>query len=130
MLRIARGQMARPHKPNNNWEAKRLKIIGTAGCILGYDAMIDFSVKGFKAYINTAYYADGTSNDLKERDALSYHISGLNPTVAVFVNCTPFDLYNYVSPGGASIRKSVEYVLLSCLMQRAISSERSGPTVQ
>lgn len=115
MVRIAKGQMARPHTPNNNWEAKRHKIIGTVGCITGDDALKDFSVKGFKEYINTAYYADGTSNDLKDRDALHYHISGLTPTIGVFVNCTPFDpafdLYNYTSPGGASIRKSVEYTL-------------------
>jgi hypothetical protein len=115
MIRIAKGQMARPHTPNNNWEAKRHKIIGTVSCILGNEEMKDFSIKGFKEYINTAYYADGTSNDLKERDALHYHISGLLPTIAFFVNCAPFDpafeLYNYTSPGGSSIKKSVEFTL-------------------
>lgn len=74
-----------------------------------------YSVKGFKEYINTAYYADGTSNDLKQRDALHYHVSGLTPTIGAFVNFTPFDpafdLYGYTSPTGASIRKSVEYTL-------------------
>lgn len=115
MARMAKGQMERPQTPNNNWEAKRLKIIGTVGCILDKKALKDFSVKGLKEYINTAYYANGTSNDLKERDALHYHVSGLKPTIGIFVNCTPFDpafdLFSYTSASGASIRKSVEYTL-------------------
>lgn len=115
MLSIAKEQMERQQTPNNNWEAKRLKIIGTVGCILDKEVLKDFSVKGLKKYINTAYYADGTSNDLKERDALHYHVSGLKPTIGIFVNCTPFDpafdLFSHTSASGASIRKSVEYTL-------------------
>lgn len=115
MVSIAEGQMARPDTPNNNWEVKRQKIIGTVGCIIDDKILKDYSVKGLKKYIHSAYYADGTSNDLKERDALHYHVSGLEPAIAVFVNCTPFhpdfDLFNYTSPGGASVRKAVEYTL-------------------
>lgn len=115
MVNIAKEQMGRPDTPNNNWEVKRLKIIGTVGCIIGDEALKEFSIKGFKEYIHTAYYADGTSNDLKDRDALHYHISGLVPAVAFFVNSTPFhsdfDLFSYSSPEGASVRKSVEYTL-------------------
>ncbi len=115
MIRIARAQMARPHTPNNNWQAKRYKIIGTVACITGNSTMKDFAVKGFKEYINTAYFADGTSNDLKDRDALHYHISGLKPMLGVFVNLgafdPAFDLYDYTSPSGASVKKSVQYTL-------------------
>jgi hypothetical protein len=115
MVSIAEAQRARPHTPNNNWEVKRLKIIGTVGCIMGDKALMDYSVRGFKEYIHTAYYADGTSNDLKDRDASHYHISGLVPAIAFFVNSTPFysdfDLFSYSSPDGASVKKSVEYTL-------------------
>jgi hypothetical protein len=115
MVKLARAQMERPHTPNNNWEAKRLKIIGTVGCVVGDKAMRDYSIEGFKKYINTAYYPDGTSNDLKERDALHYHISGLTPTIGVFINCSSFDpafdLFDYFSSEGSSIRKSVEYTI-------------------
>lgn len=113
MTSVAHGQMSRPTTPMNNWEAKRLKIIGVVGCILNDPKLKHFSIRGFKNYIDTAYFADGTSNDLRERDALSYHISGLTPCIALFATCTQFDkdfdLFNYESPSGASIMKAVEY---------------------
>jgi len=115
MLQIARAQMARPHTPNNNWQAKRQKIIGTVGCITDNDTMKNFAIAGLKKYINTAYFADGTSNDLKQRDAMHYHVSGLKPTLGIFINLSKFDpgfdLFDYTSPEGASIKKSVEYTL-------------------
>jgi len=115
MEAIAHKQMSRKRTPNNNWEAKRLKIIGTIGCILKHDSLKNYSINGFKTYIQTAYYADGTSNDLKKRDALQYHNSGLKPTLSTFINCSTFDaafeLFDYVSPSGSSIRKSVAYSL-------------------
>ena len=113
MLSIAVAQMTRLHTPNNNWEVKRLKIIGTVGCIRDDMSLKEYSVNGLKEYIHTAYYADGTSNDLKERDALHYHISGLVPAIAFFVTSTPFhsefDLFTHTSPEGSSVHKSVEY---------------------
>jgi hypothetical protein len=113
MTKIAMAEMKRTSTPNNNWEAKRLKIIGTVGCITGNTEMKEYAADGFKTYIATAYYDDGTSNDLRDRDALHYHIGGLKPSVAVFITLAPFDplfdLYNYVSPSGSSIRKSVEF---------------------
>ncbi len=115
MLQIARVQMARPHTPNNNWQAKRQKIIGTTGCITGNDTMKAFAMDGLKEYINTAYFADGTSNDLKQRDAMHYHVSGLKPTLGIFINLSKFDpafdLFDYTASEGASIKKSVEYTL-------------------
>ncbi|MHA4846585.1 alginate lyase family protein [Flavitalea antarctica] len=112
---ISLKQMHRSRTPNNNWEAKRQKIIGSIGCILANNEMIQFAVNGFKEYIASAYYPDGTSNDLRERDALHYHIGGLTPAVAFFITAKSFDstldLFSYVSSTGSSIRKSVEYVL-------------------
>ncbi len=115
MRKIALAEMNRSHTPNNNWQAKRLKIIGLIGNILGDPKMKSFALDGFKDYINSAYYADGTSEDLKKRDALSYHISGIKPCLSVFINFEKFDndfgLYDYVAESGSSIRKSVEYVI-------------------
>ncbi len=115
MINIAKAQMSRPHTPNNNWEAKRQKIIGTVGCIFDVEEMKEYAIEGLKAYIETAYYADGTSNDLKKRDALHYHNSGLKPIIGTFINCSifdpRFDLFNYVSPSKSSIMQSVEYVI-------------------
>jgi len=115
ILEIALKQKNRTSTPNNNWESKRLKITGIAGAILNDKELIDYSIEGFKAYISSAYYPDGTSNDLLSRDALQYHISGLKPCLSAFINLSKFDnrfdLYAWESPTGSSVKKSVEYTL-------------------
>ena len=115
LLTIARKEMNREQTPNNNWEAKRLKIIGTIGCILNNEELKNHSIAGFRKYIETSYYADGTSNDLLTRDALHYHVSGLTPCLSTFVNLSKFDkrfeMFSYISGSGSSIKKSVEYVV-------------------
>ena len=115
MMDIATQEIHRRHTPNNNWQAKRYKIIGIVGCITQNDTLKALAVEGFKTYINTAYFANGTSNDLVERDALHYHIGGLKPLLSTFINLarfdTAFNLYYYVSPTGASIQQSVAYVV-------------------
>jgi hypothetical protein len=115
LLTIARKEMNREQTPNNNWEAKRLKIIGTIGCILNIEELKNHSIAGFRKYIETSYYADGTSNDLLTRDALHYHVSGLTPCISTFVNLSKldkrFEMFSYVSHSGSSIKKSVEYVV-------------------
>jgi len=112
---IVRFEMDREHTPNNNWQAKRLKIIGLIGCVLDDATMQEFSVHGFKEYINIAYFADGTSRDLLQRDALHYHVSGIKPCLSVFINLSKFnpafDLYTYQGENGGSIKKSMEYVI-------------------
>jgi hypothetical protein len=115
MREIATLEMNRNHTPNNNWQAKRLKIIGLIGYILGDVSFQQFALRGCMEYINSAYFADGTSEDLAKRDALSYHIGGIKPCLSVFINFKQFDpafdLYEYVGADGGSIRKSIEYLI-------------------
>ena len=112
---VAQQEMNREHTPNNNWEAKRQKMIGIIGSITDNDSLTAFALRGFKEYINTAYFPDSTSADLKQRDALHYHVGGLKPMLSASVNLTRFDsafnLYDYTAPSGASIEKSVAYVV-------------------
>jgi len=114
-LEIASKEMNRERTPNNNWEAKRCKMIGIIGCLLENEQLRTYSIDGFKKYILTAYYKDGTSRDLEQRDALHYHVSGLKPCVSAFINLSKFDsrfeLFDFVSGNGSSIKKSVEYVV-------------------
>lgn len=115
MLQIALAEKNRKKTYNNNWEAKRLKIIGIIGSILQDESLKKYAVEGFKKYIASAYFPDGTSNDLHDRDALHYHVSGLKPCLTAFINLSAFDpgfnLYDYETDDGASIKKSVEYVV-------------------
>lgn len=115
MKKIAEMQTNRKHTPNNNWQAKRLQIIGVVGCVLGDKVMQRFSIGGFKTYINTAYFADGKSRDLVDRDALHYHFSGIKPGLSVFINLSKFDnsfdLFDYVGEDGGSIKRSLKYAV-------------------
>ena len=122
MTHIAERQMNRARTHNNNWQAKRHKIIGIVGCVIHNDSLMSFAQKGFEEYINTAYFPDSTNTDLRQRDALSYHISGLKPLVSASVNLTAFDsefdLYHYTAPSGASVQKSVAYVVPYALCKK------------
>ncbi len=91
MMDIAKHEMHREHTPNNNWEAKRQKMIGIIGSITDNDRLSAFALRGFKEYVNTAYFADSTSADLRQRDALHYHVGGLKPMLSAFINLTKFD---------------------------------------
>ena len=112
---IANAEMGRERTPNNNWQAKRLKIIGIIGFMLNDENMQQFSINGFKEYISTSYFPDGTSVDLRDRDALQYHLSGLKPCISAFINLckfnSAFDLYKYEAPSGSSIKKSIDYAI-------------------
>lgn len=109
----AQKNMNRQFTPNNNWEVKRLKIIGVAGCITADRKLSQYSINGLKQYIETALHADGSSNDLHERDALHYHVSGLKPLLETFINCSlldiGFELYHYIAPSGSAASKSVDF---------------------
>jgi hypothetical protein len=110
------GWKHRDHKLDN-WDAKQFKLVGAIGFILNDRAFIDYAVDGYKRYIAQGLYPDGSSNDLKSRDALSYHISGLNSLLVLAMMAEQHGVnieggfYNYVAPNGASMRKSVEYVV-------------------
>ncbi len=115
LYEIALKEMGRVRTPNNNWQSKRLKIVGLIGGILGNSTMRDFVLQGIKSYIGSSYFPDGTSVDLKHRDALSYHVSGIEPLLDIFINFQVFsdayDLYDYTSPSGSSVEKAIAYVM-------------------
>jgi hypothetical protein len=115
MREIVRMEMERKRTPNNNWQAKRMKMIGIIGCILDDQSYQDFALEGFKKYLGSAYYADGTSRDLRQRDALHYHLSGIKPALSFFINLSSFnnefELYEFEGDSGGSIKKSLEFTL-------------------
>lgn len=115
MKDIASKQLARARTPNNNWQAKRIKIIGLVGGITANQHMLDTALIWTKKYINSSLFEDGTTTDLRTRDALHYHNSGLKALLSLCINLSIFDerfhLYDDVTASGGSIRKSVDYVV-------------------
>ncbi|QLE02664.1 alginate lyase family protein [Galbibacter sp. BG1] len=114
MLSIAKKEKDRKSTPNNNWQSKRLKIIGIIGCALDNEELKQFSLEGIKKYISSAYYPDGSSNDLKTRDAMHYHSSGIEPLLDMFINLqkfdSRFDQYSYTDEKGVSIEKAIIFM--------------------
>jgi hypothetical protein len=104
-------------KALDNWDSKRIKIVGVIGWVLGEEEWQNYALQGFKDYVRLGLFPDGTSVDLKTRDALSYHVSGLRPLLVMAMWAeikTPGEgrkLFDYQAPNGASLRKSVEFVL-------------------
>ncbi|GAB3178339.1 alginate lyase family protein [Telluribacter humicola] len=118
LTQLAEAEMAFPRIPENNWKAKHIKLVGTIGLVLQKPHYVEYAQEKFKKYIDKALYADGTSRDLIERDALSYHVSGLDPLLIYALTVEQlggkqggFRPFTYESPEGGSIQKSIDYVV-------------------
>jgi hypothetical protein len=98
----------------NNWNSHRLKTIGLIAYILNnntYKAYIDIELP---AQIEKNLLPDGSGIDFHERDALHYHVYTLEPLISlstVLKRATGKDFYHYTSPSGASIKKSIDFLI-------------------
>ncbi len=98
----------------NNWNAHRLKEVGEIGYALNNQEFITWATENLKSHININLYPDGTSLDFKQRDAMHYHLYDLEPLakLAIMIDrAKGGNFYNYQSPKGSSIKKSVEWLL-------------------
>lgn len=101
---------------HNNWNSHRLKIVGMIGFLLADQDLINEAVRGFKTQIDLNLNGDGSSVDFHTRDALRYHCYDLEPllTLAVAAQQNGIDLFDYRSPNGASLSKSIEFLVPYC----------------
>ncbi|MCD8482354.1 MAG: alginate lyase family protein [Verrucomicrobia bacterium] len=103
-----------PWSVRNNWHPKRIKIVAVIAQIVGRDDWRNWVLAETRNYIQGALFADGSSRDFKQRDALSYHIGGLRPLLRLIALCPQEErlgLYSWESESGSSIAKSVEFLL-------------------
>ena len=100
----------------NNWQSHRLKIVGLIGYTLAEKKYIDYAIEGFKRQIEVNLRPDGSSIDFHERDALHYHCYDVEPLLelAIAANNNGTNLYTYKSKSGASLEKSVKFLLPFC----------------
>lgn len=100
----------------NNWNSHRVKVVGLVAFVLNNRRLIDYAVASFKAQIDQNLEPDGSSLDFHERDALHYHCYDLEPllTLAIVAKQAGIDLYSYRSPRGASLAKSVAFLVPYC----------------
>ena len=116
LIQIAETELARYQKGKSstysNWHSHRLKVVGEIGYILGNKTYINYAVNGLLLQIDNNLNKDGTSFDFLERDALHYHAYDLEPMLCLAIiikRATGLDYFNYISPKGASIKKSVDW---------------------
>lgn len=98
----------------NNWNSHRIKIITLIACTIHQEKYYETIDKELKDQIQKNLYPDGTGFDFKERDALHYHIYDLEPlltTAITLKRATGRDYFNYQSPTGSSIKKSVDFLV-------------------
>ena len=100
----------------NNWQSHRIKIVGLIGYTLSEKKYIDYAVEGFKRQIELNLRPDGSSIDFHERDALHYHCYDVEPLLelSIAANNNGTNLYTYKSKSGASLEKSVKFLLPFC----------------
>jgi hypothetical protein len=117
---------------HNNWHSHRLKIIGEIGFAIGDKALEQYAVEGIKKQIGSNLQADGRSEDFISRDALHYHVYDLEPLLKLAIvlqHATGVDYYRYMAPSGASLEKSVQW-LLPYLDGRQTHAEFVNSTVE
>jgi hypothetical protein len=97
----------------NNWNSHRIKIMGLIAYVLEDKQLIARAVEDFKKQIEQNLEPDGSSLDFHERDALHYHCYDLEPllTFAIAARQTGIDLYQYRARSGASLPKSVAFLV-------------------
>jgi hypothetical protein len=103
----------RPNTVNNNWQTKRLNLIGTVGVICSQPELIAYAQNGYREYLSTGLFADGTSIDFHRRDALSYHQSGLKSMVVLArqLEQVGLDLWREQAENGASAARSIDWLI-------------------
>lgn len=98
----------------NNWNSHRLKVVGLIAYAINDDSYKKYVDQDLKRQLQKNLMPDGTSIDLKLRDALHYHVYDLEPLLSLAIvlkRATGFDAYTATAESGASIKKSVEYVV-------------------
>ncbi len=108
------GRSLAPDGVSNRY-VKHLRLTALCAQILDEPRWADAALEGARRMIDHGLFADGSSHDLRERDSLTYHGSAVKGLIELSLLVGTPDgeppLYDWVSPSGASIRNSVNYVI-------------------
>lgn len=113
------GKFAEPHvkavkesRHMTNRYTKHVRLAMVCGMILDRPEWTALGEVGVKRFVRESLYADGSSLDLRKRDTLTYHSSALRPPLQIaMLSENPEELYTWENAEGASLKKSVEYVV-------------------
>lgn len=102
------------HRLRDNWNSKRVLILAAVAAATRNDYWWRTSRILLQEHISSSLYGDGSSFDFLRRDSLHYHISNVEPLVRcaiLFQLYDGSDLYRWEGPHGASVARSVEFLL-------------------
>lgn len=109
-------------KSFTNRYTKHLLLLAVFGMILEQDDWTALSREGVQRFVTESLFPDGTSEDLKVRDTLTYHASALKPVIELAMMISGedgSDLYAWENVRGGSIRKSVHYLVPYALGEKS-----------
>jgi hypothetical protein len=112
MARLHAGGIRNSKRFTNRF-AKRVRMLATFGLIFDNEEWNDTASDGFRQFVINSLRGDGSSADLEHRDSLTYHNSALRSAIGVALVAGDDGpaLYTWTSPAGASVKKSVDFVV-------------------
>lgn len=116
LRKLAKAEMGNDRVPLNNWETKRINLVGTIGLLLEDERLVSWAEKRAAYYVENALFSDGSSADIRQRDALSYHVSGLKPLLQFLITLElerggGKDFFYKETTEGTSVARSLDFVL-------------------
>lgn len=105
--------LAEVNKKSGNRAAKRIKLVLLSGILLERKDFISWALEKYDSIHTSSLYYDGTSWDFLRRDALSYHVDGIQSLLEVCVLARElnYDLFTKENEGGGSLKKSIDFVI-------------------
>lgn len=104
-------QAVKKRKRLNNRYTKHVRLVALFGLINQRDDWLALARRGVERFVAGSLRPDGTSLDLELRDTLTYHCSSLKPPIELAIILGDEALYSWESADGASLKKSVGYVI-------------------
>ena len=96
-----------------NRYTKSVRLLAVLGMALNRPEWIALAREGIGKFVSSSLYGDGTSEDLRSRDTLTYHASALSPVLdlAMLLGEDGQSLYTMTGKNGGSLKKSVDYLI-------------------
>lgn len=117
ILSIGRGQIKSFNDGiniKNNWQTHRIKTVACAARVINNTELYTWAYAQLYKHISTNLLPDGRCHDWLERDSISYVTYNMVAFIIAINNLKSRysdDFYNYESPNGSSIKKSVNFVI-------------------
>ena len=111
---------AGPRNAETNWQSHRVKLATMAAFQTGDAKVIDRARKAYQKQISVNLYADGSTFDFHERDALHYVTYNLDPLMMAALSARAHgeDWYSWKSPSGASLPHSLDWLTAFAMGQK------------